>query len=104
MSVESDNRAHRPRLAHELGLLASRRQMLRGACVGALLIGAGGSAVLARASGPTRMDAVLSFHSDEPWLDRTGRAAPWHPPCGCRSGEGVEPLSDEMLRRVNCYV
>jgi len=55
------------------------------------------------ATAPSRA-AVVSIHLDQPYLDRTGTAIPYHPPHGMRSAAGVEHLSEEAFRRLQCYV
>jgi hypothetical protein len=47
--------------------------------------------------------AVVSFHMDQPYLDTTGKAAPYHPPAGARSAAPVAHLSEEAFRRVQSY-
>lgn len=80
-----------------------RRAVLVGATCGfaaAAISGGFASAVLASVPvGP-----VLSFHRDEPWLDQTGTALQWVPPCGCRGGMTSTSVTDESLRRLNCYL
>jgi len=44
--------------------------------------------------------AIVSFHMDQPYLDWSGTAVPYHPPPGVRSAQGVAHLSEEMLRRT----
>lgn len=48
--------------------------------------------------------AVVSFHMEQPYLDRTGTALPYHPPCGARSGQDASYLSEEAFRRSFVYV
>jgi hypothetical protein len=40
---------------------------------------------------------------DQPYTDKTGKAIPYHPPRGMRSGAVVERLSEEAFRRMQCY-
>jgi hypothetical protein len=47
--------------------------------------------------------AVVSIHMDQPYIDKTGKAIPYHPPRGMRSGAVVERLSEEAFRRMQCY-
>jgi hypothetical protein len=46
---------------------------------------------------------VVSFHMDQPYLDPTGTAAPYHPPSGARSASPVAHLSEEAFRRSQAY-
>lgn len=41
---------------------------------------------------------VVSFHMDQPYLDMTGTAVPYHPPAGVRSGDSAARLSEEVFR------
>jgi hypothetical protein len=43
--------------------------------------------------------AVLSFHLDQPWLDATGRADPYHPPLGARGAAPLAQFDDATLAR-----
>jgi hypothetical protein len=43
--------------------------------------------------------AIVSFHMDQPYLDWSGTAVPYHPPPGARSADVAAHLSEEMLRR-----
>jgi len=40
-------------------------------------------------------EPVVSFHMDQPYLDMTGTAVPYHPPAGTRSGQPIADLSVE---------
>jgi hypothetical protein len=43
---------------------------------------------------------VVSFHVDQPYLDKTGTALPYVPPRGARAGQAVSELSEvEYLSR-----
>ncbi|HXO45181.1 MAG TPA: twin-arginine translocation signal domain-containing protein [Candidatus Cybelea sp.] len=46
---------------------------------------------------------VVSFHMDQPYLDPTGKAAPYHPPSGARSASPVAHLSEEAFRSSQAY-
>jgi hypothetical protein len=46
---------------------------------------------------------VVSFHMDRPYIDVTGTAMPYRRPQGARSAAAVAHLSEETLRRVQCY-
>jgi len=46
---------------------------------------------------------VVSFHMDQPYIDRTGTAVPYRPPQGARSAALVAHLSEEEFRRMQCY-
>jgi hypothetical protein len=47
---------------------------------------------------------VVSFHMDRPYLDWSGTAEPYYPPCGARSAQAVAHLSEEAFRRSHIYV
>lgn len=84
-------------------LVASRRAVLIGAACGFVVAGmSGGLSPVARAS--TLSSPILSFHRDEPWLDQSGGALPWIPSRGCRGGATLGGVTDESLRRLNCYL
>lgn len=51
-------------------------------------------------SGPRE---IVSFHMDQPYLDRSGTAVPYYPPPGARSGEAVAHLTEEAFRRSHVY-
>jgi hypothetical protein len=52
------------------------------------------------ARSPAAGAPVVSFHMDRPYLDMTGRAEPYVPPDGIRSGQALADLSDvEFLTR-----
>lgn|GEM_PF-1822619 len=104
MSWERSNGQSSVQRNCDCGLEATRRQMLLGACSGVLLITLGGAEGAIGAAMPHAEGGVLSFYRDEPWLDGTGRAVPWHPPHGCRAAREQGALSDEMLRRIDCYI
>jgi len=69
---------------------------------GTWLIPGGMPAAVAVKSREVRVD-VVSFHMDQPYLDTTGKAAPYHPPAGARSAAAVAHLSEEAFRRVQSY-
>ncbi len=75
------------------------------AVAGARLIPGGGmlSASAATVESSEVCAEVVSFHMDQPYLDTTGKAAPYHPPDGARSAAPVAHLSDEAFRRVQSY-
>jgi hypothetical protein len=52
----------------------------------------------------TRSSGVVSFHMDQPYLDATGNAMPYHRSSGTRSGEPVAHLSEDAFRRIHYYV
>lgn len=47
---------------------------------------------------------VVSFHMDQPYLDTTGTAAPYHPPRGARSAAPASRLAENAFRSTHCYV
>ncbi|HTR45771.1 MAG TPA: hypothetical protein VMM16_00090 [Verrucomicrobiae bacterium] len=51
-----------------------------------------------------RRGPIVSFHMDQPYLDWSGTAVPYHPPPGARSGQAAGLLSEEAFRRSFVYV
>jgi len=51
----------------------------------------------------TRFYGVVSFHMDQPYLDTTGTAIPYHPPSGARSAASAADLSEIAFRAEHCY-
>jgi len=47
--------------------------------------------------------AIVSFHMDQPYLDRTGTAVPYYRPAGARSAQSAGLLSEELFRRNFIY-
>ena len=84
--------------------VVSRRSLFCGALTFGVL-GLGGAGLLAPfagAIGPVRKavsgeDAVVAFHADRLYLDRSGKAEPYRAPAGLRSLEG---LAEDDLRRL----
>jgi len=56
-------------------------------------------AAAARARGP-----VVSIHMDQPYIDPTGNAIPYHPPDGLRSAEPIARLSEVEFRSCQIYL
>jgi len=86
----------------------TRRRLLgslavAGAAVGGAWLIPGGAPFLAAADSPELPVEVVSFHMDQPYLDTTGKAAPYHPPSGARSASPVAHLSEEAFRRAQSY-
>lgn len=50
-----------------------------------------------------RPRAIVSFHMDRPYIDRSGTAVPYYPPLGARSGQIVAHLTEEDFRRICIY-
>jgi hypothetical protein len=53
---------------------------------------------------PRYQSGIVSFHMEQPYLDRTGTAIHYRPPRGARSAAPVAYLSEEKFRRQHCYV
>jgi hypothetical protein len=53
---------------------------------------------------PRPRPAIVSFHLDQPYLDTSGTAMPYHPPSGMRSGEPVARLTEEAFRKLQYCV
>jgi hypothetical protein len=75
-----------------------------GAAIGALSM-APGAVLPLEASADTGWScaAVVSFHMDRPYVDRTGTATPYRQPRGARSAAAVAHLNEETFRRMQCY-
>ncbi|MGA3294884.1 MAG: twin-arginine translocation signal domain-containing protein [Candidatus Acidiferrales bacterium] len=74
-----------------------------GAALGVVAVAPGALLAEASADSPRIGREVVSFHMDQPYLDATGRAMPYHPPCGARSAAPVADLGEEAFRRAYCY-
>jgi hypothetical protein len=78
-----------------LGLLAA---------AGSALVGAPYRVRIAQVvPGQTRRQGIVSFHMDQPYLDPSGTAVPYHPPPGARSAQAAAHFTEEMLRRHSIY-
>ena len=80
------------------GLLPRASQGVRG--------GAGGNSGNGAAAfdNTALLAPVVSFHLDQPYLDLTGRAIPYLPPAGLRSGQPLAQLSEFALRSAHPYI
>ena len=58
---------------------------------------------LPTAAQPPAGAAVVSFHVDQLYLDKSGTAAPYLPPAGVRSGQAAAELSDEEFLSRHAY-
>lgn len=67
------------------------------------LCAAPGAAEMAASSAQPASVPVVSIHMDRPYIDPTGMAKPYYPPCGLRSAEPAARLSEEAFRRMQCY-
>ena len=65
--------------------------------------GAGGNGAAAFGNA-VLLAPVVSFHLDQPYLDLTGRAIPYLPPAGLRSGQALAQLSEFALRSAHPYI
>ncbi len=74
-----------------------------GAAVGRAWLIPGGISALGAGGSRDNGTSVVSFHMDQPYLDTTGKAAPYRPPAGARSAAPVAHLSEEAFRRVQSY-
>jgi hypothetical protein len=75
-----------------------------GAAVGGAWLIPGGGMLSAAAADSREFPAeVVSFHMDQPYLDTTGRAAPYRPPAGARSAAPAAHLTEEAFRRAQSY-
>jgi hypothetical protein len=79
------------------------RLAVAGAAAGAAWLIPGGVPLLAAADSREFPVEVVSFHMDQPYLDTTGKAAPYHPPSGARSASPMAHLSEEAFRSAQSY-
>ncbi len=87
----------------EAAQLLTRRAFARTwAAAGAVIAFAPHEIVLS-AMTPSDNVAVVSFHMDRPYLDRSGTAVPYHAPAGARSAQFAAQLSEEEFRRSYVY-
>ena len=84
------------------GLLTRRGFIGVVAVAGVALAAAPYTAMLAEATA-MRPHAIVSFHMDRPYIDRSGMAMPYYPPLGARSGQFAARLSEEEFRRSCIY-
>ena len=79
----------------------TRRTFLGAIAVGGAALAVPAGALLAQAErAGGHGSPVVSFHMDQPYLDRTGTAVPYYPPAGVRSGDSAARLSEEMFRSM----
>jgi hypothetical protein len=79
----------------------TRRTFMGVVALGGAVLVAPAAALLAQAErAGGRGSPVVSFHMDQPYLDRTGTAIPYHPPPGVRSGDSAARLSEEAFRSI----
>jgi hypothetical protein len=85
----------------------TRRRLLARLAAASAAVGATwlvpGISIAAQGDSHEIRNEVVSFHMDQPYLDPTGRAAPYYPPAGARSASPVAHLSEEMLRSAQSY-
>lgn len=81
----------------------ARRVFLKSASAGTVIVATGvaGGPASAAVSAWRPDQPVLSFYLDQPWVDPTGKAQPYQPPIGARSGDPASRLSEEEARRLN---
>ena len=83
----------------------TRRAFLRAlTAIGAVAIVPGETLLAGMARTGGRRGPIVSFHIDQPYLDWSGTAVPYHPPPGARSGQAASLLSEEAFRRSFVYV
>jgi len=91
-------------MAATASALLTRRAFARiVAVVGAAFAFAPYKIVPAEAMPSCARRAVVSFHMDQLYVDRSGTAVPYHPPLGARSGQVVADLTEEAFRRSCLY-
>jgi hypothetical protein len=79
-----------------------RKLAVAGAALGTMSMISGGSLAFEKSAAPRgRRREVVSFHMDQPYLDTTGRATPYHPPRGMRSAAPVVHLSEKAFRSTH---
>jgi len=88
----------------KLPALLTRRAFARVLAAAAAAIAISpGKIVLASAISSAGTHAIVSFHMDQPYLDRTGTAVPYYPPAGARSAQSAGLLPEELFRRNFIY-
>jgi len=87
----------------EAAQVLTRRAFARTAAAAAAAIAFAPHEILFLAAMPSHKEAVVSFHMDRPYLDRSGTAIPYHPPAGARSAQFAAQLSEEEFRRSYVY-
>ncbi len=79
----------------------TRRTFMGAIALGGAALAVPAGALLAQAErAGGRSSPVVSFHMDQPYLDMTGTAIPYHPPPGARSGESAARLSEDEFRSM----
>jgi hypothetical protein len=94
-------------IAATLNIWLTRRRLLGSLAVAGAAVGGAwmipGGVIFAAADSREFSVEVVSFHMDQPYLDTTGKAAPYHPPSGAQSASPVAHLSEEAFRRTQSY-
>jgi hypothetical protein len=81
--------------------MLTRREFVAGLAAGAVIVAMPAAAWPAL---PPCRTAVVSIHLDQPYLDATGRALPYHPPLGLRAAAPVAHLSETEFRSRFVYL
>jgi hypothetical protein len=74
-----------------------------GAALGAISIVPGAGWARSSSDVPRSGREVVSFHMDAPYIDRSGTATPYLPPCGACSAAHAARLDEEAFCRAHCY-
>jgi hypothetical protein len=91
------------RLPPEAAQQLTRRAFARTVAAAAAAIAFAPHEIVLLTAVSSHNEAVVSFHMDQPYLDRSGTAVPYHPPAGARSAQFVAQLSEEEFRRSYIY-
>jgi hypothetical protein len=79
--------------------MQTRREFIAGAAAaGAAIVASSLAPAMIFAAPPLARPAVVSIHMDQPYIDMTGRAIPYHPPAGARSGDPVAHFTEAQFR------
>ncbi len=85
-------------------MLTRRDFMAECAVVGAAIVVASASPSPIFAAMTRTRGAVVSIHLDQPYLDATGTAIPYHPPAGMRSAAPMAHLTEAEFRNCHIYL
>jgi hypothetical protein len=85
-------------------MLTRRDFIAECAVAGAAIAAASASASPIFAAMPRIRGAVVSIHLDQPYLDPTGTAVPYHPPAGMRSAAPMAHLTEAEFRNRHIYL
>ncbi|HXX44178.1 MAG TPA: twin-arginine translocation signal domain-containing protein [Candidatus Acidoferrales bacterium] len=91
------------RASPEAAQVLTRRAFARMVAAAGAAIAFAPHEILLSETMPSHNEAIVSFHMDRPYLDRSGTAIPYYPPAGARSAQFAAQLSEEEFRRSYVY-